>query len=526
MEKTARTKKIILNATISLSGHLLVTLLGFVVRLIFVRFLAVELLGVNGVFASIITIFSLAELGFTVAVSYALYKPLANKEEKKVAALMRYYKKIYITVGCFILVAGLATLPFLQYIISSYKDLDIGLNSLRVFYIIFLAITIVPYFISYKRTLIVADQKKFVPDLVVMIVSIIKLITQIVIIITLKDFIGYLLVALAASIIEQTIINIIVTKKYPYMRTYAKEKLTKSDKKSLFTNIGALSIARASSAFTAGIVSIIILSFVGLREVGLYSNYLLVVTSLTVILTLLFSSATASVGNFAATETKPAQKELFKKILYINAFLGILILVGLLYLLNDFIIVWLGADMVLGNLTAIVISIDIFIGIMRYSSWILYEANGLYKHFFYRSFFEIAVFIGLAIPGAIYWGVAGVVAAKTIAAVVTQIPFEVYVVSKYALGVKANFYLALLTRYIAVAMVAVGVSFPAIYFIPQTGILGFFIKGIIITAVVAIVFVCSTLRTKEFKYFKETATALIFRKLKRKSQKIEAVKEK
>lgn len=520
MDKTARAKKTLLNAIFGIGGHLITVILGFIVRLIFVKFLAVELLGVNGVFASIITIFSLAELGFAVAVSYALYKPLANKDEKKIAALMQYYKKIYITIGCVVLITGLTILPFLQYIISSYKELGISITDLRIFYSLFLAVTIVPYFISYKRTLIVADQKKYIPDFVVMLVSVTKLIIQAVVILVFRNsrpsevFTIYLLVAFVACIIDQSIINIIVTKKYPFVRKYANEKLTKADKRNLYANIGALSIARASSAFTTGIVSIIILGFVGLQEVGMYSNYLLVTTSLVAILTLLFNSATASVGNFAATETKLAQKELFKKILYLNAFVGILFLAGFLFLLNDFVVIWLGADMVLDNLVPIMISLDTFNGIMRYSSWIIYEAGGLYKHFFYRSFFEIAVFIGAAIPGSIYLGVAGVVAAKLIAVVLTQVPIEVYVVSKYGLGTKASFYFALLLKYAIIAVVTVGVLSLVLYFIQVAGVLGFLMKMTLITTMVILIFLGSTIKTKEFVYYKNKAIGMIKKKEK------------
>jgi len=478
-------------------------LLGFVVRMFFVRHLAVELLGINGVFTSIFAIFSLAELGFATAVSYALYKPLAENNQNKVAVLMRYLKKAYIFIGCVILIVGLVLLPFLQFIVNGYQEIGVGLGELRVYYLIFLFTTVFPYFISYKRTLIIADQKKYIADSVVMLVTIVARISQIVVIIVLKNFVIYLSIGLALVLVEQIIINFIVGRKYPYIKSHMDEKLSKKEKKNLFSNIGALSVARAGSVFTSGIIPIIILAFIGLREVGLYSNYLLVTGSATVILALIITSATASVGNFAATRSKPEQKKLFDKILYFIAFFGALSLAGLLLLLNDFIVIWLRReDMVLGGLVALFMSVDVFLWIMRSASSIIYQVHGLYKHFFYRTSLEIAIFIGLAIPGAIFFGITGIMVAKIIAQLIAQIPFEVYVISKYGLDDNPINYCTSLAKYTIITLAAVGLSYLAIFAVPLAGLLGFLVKVTIVATVVVLTYVGFTFRSEEFKYFK------------------------
>ncbi|MBC8882990.1 hypothetical protein H9X57_05070 [Flavobacterium piscinae] len=92
--------------------------LGFVSRTIFIQYLAIEYLGVNGLFTSILTMLSLAELGITSAILYALYKPLADRNEEKIAALIRYFKKIYLVIAGIVAVLGLCILPFLSQIVN------------------------------------------------------------------------------------------------------------------------------------------------------------------------------------------------------------------------------------------------------------------------------------------------------------------------------------------------------------------------------------------------------------------------
>lgn len=519
--KSSRTSKTVFNAVTSIGGYAITIILGFVGRSIFLRYLAVELLGVNGLFASILQIFSLAELGFATAVAYALYKPLSESDERKIAILMRYYAKIYAIIGSIVLVLGLILLPFLQNLINEFEEINISINELRLYYVIFLASTVSTYFIAYKRTLIISDQKKYIANFVNIGISILSRTLQILIIVLLKSFTIYLTVQVVATYIENIIISVIVNARYKYLKQYKNEKLSADEKKSLYSNIGALFVAKASSVFTTGIISIIISKMIGLGEVGLYSNYVLLTASITAVLALIFESATASVGNFAVTENKDSQKKLFKNILYFNSFFAALFFAGMTVLLNDFIGIWLGEEMIFDKWLPIVMSVNMFIWIMRNTSWIFYNAYGLYKHFFYRSFFEIAVFLGLAFPGAIFFGVTGVVAAQIIAVVATQIPFEVFVVSKYVLFEKTKFYYLFLLKYCIITAISLGLSIFVCYFIPLSGIAGFIIKTAIIIVVVVAVYLLATFKSEEYKFYAD----VLARRLKKKKNIVHEMSE-
>ena len=90
----------------------------FIVQTVFIYRLSEEFLGASGLFTSVLGILNIAELGIGSAISFALYKPLAENDKDQLKALMALYKKAYLSIGCFILVIGFILLPLLPYIVK------------------------------------------------------------------------------------------------------------------------------------------------------------------------------------------------------------------------------------------------------------------------------------------------------------------------------------------------------------------------------------------------------------------------
>ena len=102
---------------------------------------------------------SLVELGVGPAMAYSLYKPLADGDVEKIKSHMAFYKKAYITIGLAIAALGLAFLPFYTVFMDEVPDIP---NLNVICNLLFVANTVVSYFYSCKRSLIVCDQKKYI----------------------------------------------------------------------------------------------------------------------------------------------------------------------------------------------------------------------------------------------------------------------------------------------------------------------------------------------------------------------------
>ncbi|EOU1938069.1 sugar translocase, partial [Clostridium perfringens] len=133
MNHKSRTKNSFKNIKNGLISQIVSLVFNFIVRTIFVKYLSKEYLGINGLFTNILSILSLAELGFGVAIVYSLYAPLAKNDIKKIQAIMNFYKKVYMYIGIIIGILGICIIPFMDYII---KD-NLYLNNLNYIYILF-----------------------------------------------------------------------------------------------------------------------------------------------------------------------------------------------------------------------------------------------------------------------------------------------------------------------------------------------------------------------------------------------------
>ena len=159
MKNAGRLKKSANNFLAGILNRIVSIILSFTIRTVFIIFLSKDYLSVNGLYSGILTMLSFAELGFGTAITYSMYKPLAEKDIGKLRQLMRLYKRVYYTVGAVILILGLSLIPFMDLIIKDKPDIQ----GLTFYYIVFLLNTVFSYwFFAYRTAVFNADQRSSV----------------------------------------------------------------------------------------------------------------------------------------------------------------------------------------------------------------------------------------------------------------------------------------------------------------------------------------------------------------------------
>ena len=166
----SRTGKSLNNLLTGVLSQVVILVLNFVVRYVFVQKIGYEYLGINSLFTSILTVLSVADLGFGSALGIVLYSSLAKKDEEEIAGLMNFFKKVYLVIGLIVTAVGLAITPFVQYLVNTDK----AIPNLPLYFLLFLLNTVSSYFISYRAILIRADQKNSVVNNVTTAVKIAK----------------------------------------------------------------------------------------------------------------------------------------------------------------------------------------------------------------------------------------------------------------------------------------------------------------------------------------------------------------
>ncbi|MCI6062961.1 MAG: sugar translocase, partial [Ligilactobacillus salivarius] len=177
--KSSRVENSIRNTIYALSTQIFSMLMSFAIRTVFIHTLGKEYLGFNGLFSNIFSILSLTELGMGTAIVYSMYKPVAQGDHRKVAALLNLYRTFYRIVGTIIAVLGLSLLPFLNYLVSGIRDIP----ELKIIYLLYLSSSVISYFFVYKKSILTVYQQDYISSRIDLIINFIQGIIQIAILI-------------------------------------------------------------------------------------------------------------------------------------------------------------------------------------------------------------------------------------------------------------------------------------------------------------------------------------------------------
>ena len=505
----SRLKKSMRNSVFGIIGLLSSLIVSFATKSVFIKLLGAEYNGVNGLYTNILLVLSLAELGFASSIAYALYKPLKEKDEVATAALMNYFAKIYRIIAVVVACVGACCIPFLQYLIAEdLSTLPFTLNQLRIYFALFLTNTVLSYLLAYKRTIVTADQNNYIVSAVDYSCNIALNLLQIVLLLITHNYYAYLGIMIAKTVLNNLIIHIIATKKYPYLNKYKKVHLELAQKKLIIKNVKAMFLHKIGAVAINSTTTIIISAFVGVVDAGIYGNYLMLVTQVNSFVVMIFTAVTASVGNLCVNESKDLQYAVFKRIQYLSDFFAVFCFVCFVCLFNPFIKIWIGEEMLFSMPIVIVISLNVFVSFIRKAVLTFRDAMGLFVMDWYKPIIEAVVGIALAIGLSYVWGTFGILVGNIFPMICSSMIIENYVLFKYGLqkSLKRQIMELLLTTCFTAALTI------AIYFLLSLmpGGIGWFVLKLILCVVLSAgAFFLATCWMPEFKYYKNLGIGIL-----------------
>lgn len=196
-----RLKNAFRNSFFSILSQIVLIIVGFFSQRVMNLRMGEELVGMNGVFSNVIAILSVSELGISTAVVYHLYKALAEKDEGEIAALMNLYRKAYYIFAVAITAFGIAVLPVVHYFL---KENSFTLGYIRIVFFLWLARTVLSYLLSYRRSILIADQKEYIVSIVTLTANVLNYLSVIIILELIQNYILVLLI----NIFVEAVLNI------------------------------------------------------------------------------------------------------------------------------------------------------------------------------------------------------------------------------------------------------------------------------------------------------------------------------
>lgn len=506
----SRLKNSIRNSFFGLFAEATALILGFIARSVFIKTLSEDYLGVNGLFTNILQVLSFAELGIGNAIVFSLYKPIREKDELKISQYVSFYKTAYRLIGAVVAVFGLCLVPFLDVIIVDKPNIP---ENLTIIYLLYLANTVLSYFMVWKRTFMTANQERYIGTVTEQIFTFIQVILQIVFLYATHNFVIYLLIMIVCNQVRNAVISFICSKRYPIVNNIPEKKISKEERRGIFANVKALLVYKLASVALGSCDNILLQAIIDFRSVSLYSNYSMITAAFRQLTNQLLNGVTASVGNLNAGDDKEGKEKIFFRLLFVSFWLYSLLTVGFIATANELIEVWLGERFLISVSATAAIMFSFYVEGMQFAGFTYRTTMGLFRESQTAPVIAAVLNIVLSIVMGKFLGMAGIFAATGISRIVTTTWVDAYLVFKRRLEKSPKLFYKRYIIYFAFTAVCAVVIRSIILTVPVGGWIGVILKIGLCFILFNILFLAVFAKTKVFGEVVQMLTGRLRRKI-------------
>jgi len=504
-----RTQNAIRNIASGFINKVIILLFPFLIKTVIIQVLGANYLGLNGLFTSLLQVLNLAELGFSSAVIYSMYKPIAEKDKTKICALMNLYKKIYRYVGIIITICGLALLPFLKYFVSGDYPTDINLYLL---YLLYLLNTSLTYFLfSYKSALLSAYQRNDIINNIQTVTSLFQYLLQILVLVVTKNYYLFAIIQILITICNNIILSIITDKKYKDYKCSG--DVDSTTKREIKKSVTGLMIHKLCATTRNSFDSIFISAFLGLEMVAIYSNYYSIIFSLIGLMGIITTSLVAGIGNSIVTETESKNYQDMRNLNFIYMWLSGWATVCLACLYQPFMKLWMG-DKYMFPYGVVILFCIYFYSLKMGDIRAMYsDAKGLWFENRYRAIAESIVNLILNLVLVHFFGIYGIITGTLISLLIINFGYGSQILFKhYFIHQKVSEYFSSHGLYMLVTLVISIITYYICSFVEGTKITDFILKLVICIMIPNIMYYLVYFKTKIFKESTSIVKRIVYRR--------------
>ncbi|RHV70521.1 polysaccharide biosynthesis protein [Roseburia sp. OM02-15] len=428
----------------------------FLMRTAMIYLMGIEYLGLNSLFASVLQVLNLAELGVGSAMVYSMYKPIAEDDTVTICALMKLYRTYYRGIGLVIAVIGIILTPFVPKLISG--TVPLGIN-IYILYILNLFATVLSYWLfAYKNSILQAHQRTDIVSKVTLITNSLQYGVQIFVLFFFRNYYYYVIVMFATQALTNIVTAIVVDKLYPMFKPRGNVK--RKQVKKINQRIRDLFTSKIGFVIYDSADTIVISSFLGLTMLAVYQNYFYILSAITGFISVIFSACTAGIGNSIVTETKEKNCNDLNKLTFIICWLAGFCSVCLLCLYQPFMELWVGKELMFPFSTVICFVVYFFVRQLNSLFNLYKDASGMWHEDRFRPLAAALTNLGLNLILVQFIGIYGILLSTVLAILCVGMPwllhnlFSVIFEKKYLLP-----YLKRLTFYLCIVISSAGITY-------------------------------------------------------------------
>jgi len=403
-----RSINVLRNSAYALGSFALTSLLAIIVRKYFTVYLSIELLGIEGLFSNIITLLSLAELGIGSIINYNLYKVLANNDTEEINVLMNIYRQIYTLIGITVFIIGILLFFFLPYIV---KNTTLPWFYIQFVYIVQICTVLSTYFLAYKRTLLMSDQKDYMCIRIDMLCNICSNVVRLLAIVCLQSYVLYSALGLVFNIVANIVIANRVRQQYPFIHNI---KVTFQDirDRNLIKDVKNLLVQRLAGFVYGGADAVFLSSMMGLRVTGLFANYQLIDKGIFSIMYKALQGVVPSIGNLVYEGDKEKSLKVFWMLDFFYLIFASYLSAIYAILFQPFMNLFFGEAFLLPEITILMMALNVFTMVQFENLCNFRAAVGMFGKDRNMIIISAVVKLSVAIFAIHYLGVAGLILAS------------------------------------------------------------------------------------------------------------------
>lgn len=395
--------KSIKNTTFSLLSIICSSVLAFVMRSFLIKYLGVELLGVNATVAETINFLSAAELGTKSAISYKMYKPINDNDLNRQRELFGLYRVAYWAIGLAVIIIGLCILPFLHRIVNT----QISMNIVYAAYLLQLLITASTYFLGYYKILFDTYQNMHVYIPIQTLLDLLTKSVQIVVLFVCKNYLLYLA---CSTILVIGMFGFTKVRAHKDYDEIVKPVIPKREDVLLLLKDLKQMIGSTIAAYVYGSTDNMLLSvFFGSLVTGYISNYKTITNLIRGLIQTIYTGTLASWGAFLHKDTSEENISLyFYRMIFLEFAICLILLLPTAILIDDFIILWLGTDFLIEKAVVYLMIFDLFFTFLHQPTCLIINNLGLFREEKIISIIAAVMNLVTSIVGAKLFGSKGI----------------------------------------------------------------------------------------------------------------------
>lgn len=471
-----RIKNAIKNSFFGVLGQVALIVVGFFCQRTMNLLMGAELVGMNGVISNVIAILSVTELGISTAVVYNLYSAIAEQDRERIAGLMNLYRKAYIAFALVIFGLGLAVMPFIHHVLN---EVTFSLGYVRLIFFLWLVRTVLSYLLSYKRSILIADQKEYLVSIVTLIVNVVNYSSTIAVLELSRNYVLALGINIVVEMASNLWIAFYVNRKYPFLVQHRKAPLDKALVSRVIDNIKNIFVMRLFTKLLLSTDKVIVSGMINTVVAGLYANYCLVTQSVLNIMVALSGALKPTLGNLFLEGDREKDVHVLRQITFLFFVLGSTASICIFCLITPFVRDrWLNGDYLMEMSFVAAFVVQFFVTSMGFPLEIVMGVTGLFHK--ERNIAIITAVVNLVISLFLVGrlGVVGI-AAGTISAYLVQIGCRITVFFREYVKQSAAPYLADMLQYGLITVAEAAIVYPVTVRIYSGSLFSFLITAVV-----------------------------------------------